>query len=68
MTSTAGELTPETIELGTDLELGESDGQESRRSNRFRGYGFVETPRYSKRKYVIVPAPIIHPTALKVSY
>nr|XP_024398603.1 WD repeat-containing protein 78-like isoform X2 [Physcomitrium patens]PNR38334.1 hypothetical protein PHYPA_021445 [Physcomitrium patens] len=65
VTSTAGELTPETIELGTDLELGESDGQESRRSNRFRGYGFVETPRYSKRKYVIVPAPIIHPTALK---
>lgn len=67
MTSTAGSLTPETIDLG-DLELQDSDGQESRRSRSFRGSVFLETPRYAKRKIVIVPAPVAPPKSEKVLY
>lgn len=63
VTSTAGSLTPETVDLGTDLE--ESDGQESRRSRSYRGSAIIETPRHPKRKYAIVPAPIVQPTVPK---
>lgn len=66
VTSTAGSLTPETVDLGTDLE--ESDGQESRRSRSYRGSAIIETPRHPKRKYTIVPAPIVQPTVPKVLY
>lgn len=66
VTSTAGSLTPETVDLGTDLE--ESDGQESRRSRSYRGSAIIETPRNPKRKYTIVPAPIVQPTVPKVLY
>ena len=66
MTSTAGSLTPETVDLGTDLE--ESDGQESRRSRSYRGSAIVETPRHPKRIYAIVPAPIVQSTVPKVLY
>lgn len=67
MTSTAGSLTPETVDLGTDIELQDlSDGQESRRSRSFRGSMMLETPRAQKRKVVMVPASIVTPTAEKV--
>ena len=67
MTSTAGSLTPETVDLGTDIELQDlSDGQESRRSRSFRGSMMLETPRVQKRKVVMVSASIVTPTAEKV--
>lgn len=68
MTSTAGELTPETVELATDVELQDSDGQESRRSRSQRGSVILETPRHPKRKYAVVPAPIVPVTVPKVQY
>jgi hypothetical protein len=68
VTSTAGELTPEeTIDLGTDGDGPESDGQESRRSRRLGGSAILETPRHPKRIYAVVPAPIVPVTAPKVS-
>ena len=67
MTSTAGSLTPETVDLGTDIEIQDlSDGQESRRSRSFRGSMMLETPRAQKRKVIMVPAPTVTPTAEKV--
>ena len=67
MTSTAGELTPENVELNIDLEDGQ-DGQESRRSRRGLGSAILEIPRHPKRKYSVVPAPIVPVTVPKVSY
>lgn len=54
VTSTAGSLTPETVDLGTDLD--ELDGRDSRKSRSYRGSAIIETPRHPKRKYAIVPA------------
>ncbi|KAG0575392.1 hypothetical protein KC19_5G000900 [Ceratodon purpureus] len=66
VTSTAGELTPETDELGTDFDGLESDGQEFRRSRRLGGSAILETPRHPKRKYAVIPAPIVEVTVPKV--
>ena len=68
MTSTPGELTPETVELGTNLNGHEFDSQESWGSRRFLGPAIFQTPRHPSRMYAVIPAPIVEVTAPKVLY
>ncbi|CAM6013417.1 unnamed protein product [Sphagnum balticum] len=60
VTSTAGSLTPETIDLGPDLDI---DEQDSRKSRSFRSSSVnLDTTPTPKLQVIAVYAPIISPT------